>query len=383
MDRTITGRRASLPVVLTVVCAFLAACGEEKKEEPPGSPLAVSTEAATYEFGSTELCHAASVPSSSWRTCDGHDDEGNDAIPIRPGMSDAKVYPTMTVRVPPFAIEVTEVTNAQYRLCVEDGACTEPQDEDVPGINDYWLLPEYAQHPVVNVTWAQADAYCRWAGRRLPTEYEWELVAGGALDAEGRGSRYLLPEGAESPSECDGLAVNVAWCGGEGRPLAVGTSADDVATLGGVAVHDLAGNVAEWVADRWVPDVTCAAPLEGCQDCFVCRATDPDCARTCNQCPACEEAGADCFIQCPENGPANNGFPICVMYTDTVDDPQGPSAADSDAHAVRGGDYALAAEDTCRLRVSGRGRSVRDEITQPWAADIGFRCASEPPPPEL
>lgn len=356
----------------------LAGCEEEKKEEPPGSPLAVSTAAQTYVFGTEALCHPESVTSDRWRTCD-----GQDSIRIAPGMSDAKVYPTMTVEVPPFALEVTEVTNAQYLRCVDEGACTEPMDEDIPGlINDYWLLPEYANHPVVNVTWAQADTYCRWAGRRLPTEYEWELVAGGPLDTEGRGGRFVVPEGAETASACAGQAVNVAFCGGEGRPVAVGTAADDVKTVGGVAVHDLGGNVAEWVADRWVADITCAETLESCQDCFLCRDADTACERTCNQCPACEEAGDACFVQCPDDGPADRGFPVCIRHTDTVVDPQGPGASDSDAHAVRGGDYDLDETETCRLRVSGRSRHVRDLVSEPWAPDIGFRCAAEPPPVE-
>jgi len=380
LHRRVLAAFPPLAVVLPALALLAALAGagcEEAAKEPPGSPLAVSAAPAEFVFGTSALCAAASVAPGSQYVCD---DSGGGRR-IDPGMMEAKVYPTMPVRVAPFALEVTEVTNAQYLLCVENGACTEPQDEDIPGlVNDYWLLPEYASHPVVNVTWAQADAYCRWIGRRLPTEYEWELAAGGALDAEGRGARYIVPEGATSPSACEGSGVNAVYCGGEGRPAAVGSSAGDKILLGGVPVFDLAGNVAEWVADSWVPDATCAAPLEGCQDCFVCRETDTDCERDCNVCPACEEAGDACFVECPGRGPSLRGYPICVRHLETVDDPKGP--VDSGSHGVRGGDYALDESGTCRLRVSGRSRFVRDDILEPWAPDLGFRCATVPPPVE-
>ena len=367
--------RATLRLVALLAVAAAAACGPDAKKEPPGSPLAVSAAAATYVFGTEELCHGADVAPADRRTC-----SGDGSIAIEPGMPDAKTFPTMTVVIEPFALEVTEVTNAQYARCVEDEGCTEPNDEDAPGINDYYLLPEYAEFPVVNVTWAQANAYCRWAGRRLPTEYEWELAAGGALDTEARGGRYIVPEGGLRPDECLGKAVNVAYCGGEGKPVAVGTAADDVVTLGGVAVHDLAGNVAEWVDDVYADDVTCAAALEGCQDCYTCPAVPPTCAQHCDECPACVEAGEACFAPCAEERVEGLGYPVCIRYMEPVTDPEGPT--DGIAHAIRGGDFALAAGDTCRLRVSGRNRFLQDEIAEPWAGDVGFRCATIPPPPE-
>lgn len=370
----VSARRASW-IALLVLALPSVGCEEEKKEEPRGSAIAFSREAATFEFGTSALCHAASVPPGSYRSCD-----GVDSIPISPGMIDAKVFPTMTVALDGFAVEVTEVSNAQYARCVEEGGCTAPKSRDLPGIADYYRTAAYANHPVVNVTWEQARAYCAWAGRRLPSEYEWERVAGGALDMAGRGGRYVVPAGAETPEACVGLAVNVAYCGGDGKPAAVGTSADDAVEFAGVVVHDLAGNVAEWVDDRFAADVTCAAELEGCGDCFACRETDPLCNQTCNDCPACLDAGDICYVECPGRGPSTRGYPICLMHTETVVNPGGPS--EGTARAVRGGDYALGASDTCRLRVSGRSRFVRSDILEPWEPDIGFRCAAEPPPLE-
>jgi formylglycine-generating enzyme required for sulfatase activity len=88
-----------------------------------------------------------------------------------------------------FAIDRTEVTVSQYRACVEAGGCS---DEDLgiafwsggQGNSDWsiycnWRKPERGNYPINCVEWHQAGAYCRWAGKRLPTEMEWEKAARG------------------------------------------------------------------------------------------------------------------------------------------------------------------------------------------------------------
>ena len=72
--------------------------------------------------------------------------------------------PEHTVYLDAFYIDKTEVTNAQYRQCVEAGSCWFPHN------TEWYDNLNYANHPVVWVDWYQADAYCKWAGRRLPTE---------------------------------------------------------------------------------------------------------------------------------------------------------------------------------------------------------------------
>jgi formylglycine-generating enzyme required for sulfatase activity len=135
--------------------------------------------------------------------------------------------PQHTVYLDAFYIDETEVTNAQYRACVEAGACNAPADT-----TDYDHA-DYAQHPVVYVSWGDADAYCLWAGKRLPAEAEWEKAARGT-----DGRTYPWGEGID----CD--HAQYSECGG--RTVPVGSKAKGASLYGAL---DMAGNVWEWVAD--------------------------------------------------------------------------------------------------------------------------------------
>lgn len=140
--------------------------------------------------------------------------------------------PPHLVDLSAFWIYRTEVTNHQYRLCVEDDVCSPP------ALPEFFLDERFSDHPVVYVDWFSANNYCQWAGGRLPTEAEWEKTA--------RGTDHRLFPWGEEP-EC-GLA-NLKGCT-QGLTMPVGSYPDGASPYG---VDDMAGNVAEWVADWYLP----------------------------------------------------------------------------------------------------------------------------------
>jgi formylglycine-generating enzyme required for sulfatase activity len=133
-----------------------------------------------------------------------------------------------------FWIDETEVTNEQYRQCVAAGGCVEPTacGEGIPAYED----ATRSDFPVVCVTWDKAEVYCRWAGRRLPTEAEWEKAARGM-------SGWVYPWGNEPP---DCRRANFHGC--VFGPIHVGSYRAGASPYGAL---DMAGNVQEWTADRY------------------------------------------------------------------------------------------------------------------------------------
>ncbi len=135
--------------------------------------------------------------------------------------------PLHVVTLPAFWIHRYEVTNADYRRCVQGGHCNEPQDLR------FYADADEADHPVVFATWYDAKAYCSWLDERLPTEAEWEKAARGS---DGRD----YPWGSE-PSP-DSLNAGLRFEG----TLGVGSFPAGGSPYGAL---DMAGNVWEWTAD--------------------------------------------------------------------------------------------------------------------------------------
>jgi eukaryotic-like serine/threonine-protein kinase len=136
--------------------------------------------------------------------------------------------PQHTVYLDAFWIDKTEVTNILYQKCVKAGACINTSESHNQGAN----------YPVIRVNWNQASAYCKWVGRRLPSEAEWEKAARGT---DGR----LYPWG--NTGDC--LKAPFYGCGPWEGPRgtdAVGSYPDGASPYG---VLDMAGTVWEWVND--------------------------------------------------------------------------------------------------------------------------------------
>jgi formylglycine-generating enzyme required for sulfatase activity len=143
--------------------------------------------------------------------------------------------PAHNVTLDAFWMDQLEVTNAMYTLCMQSGSCTPPQSlKSSDRRPDYFTNPGFKDYPVVYVTWGQAKTYCEWAGRRLPTEAEWERAA--------RGDDWrTFPWGED---KADGLRANFNMQLGD--TSRVGTYPLGASPFG---ILDMAGNVAEWTND--------------------------------------------------------------------------------------------------------------------------------------
>ncbi len=166
---------------------------------------------------------------------------------FRMGASDgyAEERPQHDVEISSFAMDRAPVTNLEYRRFCDATGHSRPPDPDWPEMPDYYEA--YPDHPVVNVNYGDAAAFSTWAGKRLPTEAEWEYAARGGAE----GARF--PWGNESPGSTHAhYATRDApfpW-----RDYTVATGPRYASPVGAFppnpfGLHDMAGNVWEWCAN--------------------------------------------------------------------------------------------------------------------------------------
>jgi formylglycine-generating enzyme required for sulfatase activity len=200
---------------------------------PADGMVMVYVPAGEFQMGSTEaqietaiaLCREHYSPCNNWY----YGREG----------------PAHAVSIGGFWIDQAEVTNAQYRRCVEGGVCSEPLTcrKREPTYAD----PEKADHPVVCVSWDDAQAYCEWAGARLPTEAEWEYAFRGQ-----QGSIYPWGDSFDGSrlnycdTNCLESHADNQYDDGYPNTAPVASFPQDVSWSGATG---MSGNVSEWVAD--------------------------------------------------------------------------------------------------------------------------------------
>lgn len=206
-------------------------------EKPTAEPTAIPTIESVLTAGDTQTRSSDGmvmvyVPGGTFQM--GSDAGFRDERPVHPVTLDA------------FWIDQTEVTNAQYALCVADGECAELSYADDSNFNG-------DDYPVVGVSWDDAASYCAWAGAQLPTEAQWEYAARGEQG-------YIYPWGNDfdcsygnfdDETEFDNYVVpGGVGCDGHVRTAPVGSFLTGASWCDAL---DMAGNVWEWVAD-WYGD---------------------------------------------------------------------------------------------------------------------------------
>jgi formylglycine-generating enzyme required for sulfatase activity len=235
------------------VIFLLAACQPSPEEVPafPPSPTIVVEDMPTPTSSSS----TAIVPSTP-ETIKISPADGMTQILIPEGtffMGGMDVYrendelPVREVLIRTFWMDQVEVTNGMYNLCVQSGDCRPPMQLRSDNREEYFGNPDFQDYPVVYVTWSDANAYCQWAGRRLPTEAEWERAARGD-------DKRNYPWGDEPPNEYNSNSQNFV-----SDTSRVGSYAEGASPFG---ILDMGGNVWEWVADRYRPDYYGRSPAE-------------------------------------------------------------------------------------------------------------------------
>ncbi len=157
------------------------------------------------------------------------------------GVGELDEQPRHQVTVATFLLDRTEVTNADFRACVEAKACA-PYRDGVAASMKLGSDARFrgARQPVVGVSWFDAKASCEWRGKRLPREAEWEKAARGS---EGR--TYVWGEAKPDPLRLGCFAGSAT-----GATMPVGSYPEGAGPYGHL---DLAGNVWEWVEDLYDP----------------------------------------------------------------------------------------------------------------------------------
>lgn len=245
-------------IIILMLC--LTACGQQpvRNPEPTSQAKLISHVLGDTQTSEIDMMLMVYVPAGNFimgsdldqvhiarQLC--RDYKGEIAIGACQVRAFADEMPNHPVVLDAFWIDRYEVTNQQYKLCVDAGSCSPPVKTSSYTRDEYFGSDEYSSYPVIWITQNQASEYCHWAGRRLPTEAEWEYAARGP-------ENRLFPWGNDFDPKrlnyCDANCAtgidDPAYSDGYPETAPVGSFPNGVSWSGAL---DLAGNVREWVAD--------------------------------------------------------------------------------------------------------------------------------------
>ena len=207
-----------------------------------GTQVSGSTDVTVYQpevwpgrnYIASSLAPMVYIPEGEFRL--GRETRG-DIVPVE---YDAK--PTLLASLDSFYIDQYEITNRLYRQCVDAGVCEQPEVRGLLRDPEYYFSERLASHPVVYVTWEDAQTYCAYAGKTLPTEFQWEKAARGPFDEESD-LIYLFPWGDDYDPGEPRASYDANYLG---FPQLVGSYRFEPSGVSPFGVHDMAGNVREW-----------------------------------------------------------------------------------------------------------------------------------------
>jgi formylglycine-generating enzyme required for sulfatase activity len=230
--------KSTLAVILFVGLAIGGCSGGAETVTATPSPTPESDSSLPSGITDARGVEMVLVPAGEFEMGSAHGD--HDEKPVHPVYLNA------------YYIDKYQATNAQYRGCVEAGVCQPPKSVDSYSRPGYFEDPEFADFPVVHVDWNMAQTFCGWREVRLPTEAEWEKAARGT-----GGRTYPWGEGIDCQRANYYRQEGTIFFACVGDTTRVGSYEDGVSPYG---VHDMTGNVWEWVADWYAERYYAVSP---------------------------------------------------------------------------------------------------------------------------